>query len=173
MADRLISVIDAARELGVNKQHLFKVIRRIGVEKVFSKSSESHGQKIAYISRDDLKQLKEAFVRPQARQATPKDSAQSHGYFYLIELEPEHDPGRFKVGFASSVEERMRSHRTAAPLCRLVGSWPCKPLWEKTAIDAVTIDCERLYTEVFRTESMESVENRCQSFFALMPNFRK
>ena len=92
------------------------------------------------------------------------------GVFYLIQLEPEHDPGRFKIGFASNIDERLRSHRTVAPLCQIVKTWPCKPLWEKTAIDSVCAGYERLYTEVFRAPSLAEVESRCDRFFAVMPD---
>jgi hypothetical protein len=42
-------------------------------------------------------------------------------------------------------------------------------LWEKTAIDCVTEGCKQLHTEVFRTQSIEPVLQRCEQFFSLMP----
>ncbi len=170
MNDEWISVKDAAAELGKSKQHLFKILKRLGIESVKSKSPDSHGQKIAYISNQDYQLLREHLDSPAVSDSASELSPSAHGYFYLIQLEPNHDPGRFKVGFATSVEERLRSHRTAAPLSELVKAWPCKLLWEKTAIDAVTVGCERLYTEVFRTDSLQQVETRCQDFFDLMPS---
>ena len=92
------------------------------------------------------------------------------GVFYLLCLEPEHDPHRFKVGFASNLNERLRHHRCAAPYTQVVKTWPCRRLWEKTAIECVTNGCERLHTEVFRAASLKSVEEKCNNFFALMPN---
>ena len=44
--------------------------------------------------------------------AAVSDSEQ--GFFYLLRCEPQHDPGRFKVGFGN-VEERMHKFKTAAP----------------------------------------------------------
>jgi hypothetical protein len=170
MNDEWISVKDASAELGRNKQHVFKILKKLGIESVKSKGPDSHGQKIAYISQQNYQLLQEHLETPAAAEIGEELSPSTHGYFYLIQLEPDHDPGRFKVGFATSVDERLRSHRTAAPLCELVKAWPCKLLWEKTAIDAVTVGCERLYTEVFRTASLQQVETRCQSFFDLMPS---
>jgi len=42
-------------------------------------------------------------------------------------------------------------------------------LWEKTAIDSVTRGCERLNTEVFRSEDLDLIKERCDKFFSLMP----
>jgi len=89
--------------------------------------------------------------------------------FYLLLLEPDHDPGRFKVGIADNFPERLRHLRCSAPMIKVVKTWPCKPLWERTVMDCVTEGCERLHTEVFRTESIKSVVDRCERFFELMP----
>jgi hypothetical protein len=46
-------------------------------------------------------------------------------------------------------------------------------LWEKTAIDCVTEGCKQLHTEVFRTQSIEPVLQRCGQLFNLMPKFQE
>ena len=99
--------------------------------------------------------------------APPETLPDEHGVFYLLWLELEHDPGRFKVGFAVSLPERLRTLRCSAPFAQVVRTWPCQMLWEKTAIDCVTEGCERLHTEVFRTQSIEPVVQRCEQFFQL------
>lgn len=164
-----ISVIDVARKLGKQKQHIFKVMRRLGIETVKEKSSDARGQKIAYVVPEDFDRIQSYFA---GMEDDLSESVQSEmgGVFYLIQLEPEHDPGRFKLGFATNIEERLRSHKTAAPFSRLLKTWPCKLLWEKTAIDCATQECDRLHTEVFRSTSIAEVQSRCDQFFALMPN---
>ena len=170
MNDDWISVKDIAAELGKRKQYVFKVLQRLGIESRKAVGPGSRGQKLAYISRDDFAAVRDHLADTTADGEVSEQVPNAHGYFYLIQLEPEHDPGRFKVGFATSIDERMRAHKTAAPLCELVNTWPCKLLWEKTAIDAVTTGCERLYTEVFRADSVKDVEARCVAFFELMPS---
>lgn len=91
------------------------------------------------------------------------------GLFYLVQLEPDHDPGRFKAGFTSNMEERLRAHRCAAPFVKVIKTWPCRSLWEKTTIDCVCDGCERLHTEVFRSDSIDQVVEKCDEFFSLMP----
>ena len=92
--------------------------------------------------------------------------------FYVILLEPERDPGRFKVGFSTDVAERLRSHQTSAPFSKLVKTWPCKALWEKTAIDCIAEGCEQLAAEVFRTQDIHDVICRADRFFELMPTLQ-
>lgn len=168
MSDELISVIDVAKNLNRQKQHVFKVMRRLGIKTVKEKSSNARGQKIAFITLEDFDRVKSYFV--ETEDGLP-ESVQSEigGVFYLIQLEPEHDPERFKLGFATNIEERLRSHRTAAPFSRLLKTWPCKLLWEKTAIDCATQGCDRIHTEVFRAKSIAEVQSKCDEFFALMP----
>lgn len=90
--------------------------------------------------------------------------------FYLIQLEPELDPLRIKLGFATDVNERLRSHKTSAPLAELVQTWPCKLLWEKTAIECITNGAEQMYTEVFRVDNLEETIALADRFFDLMPS---
>ena len=171
MDKELISVIDAAAQLGIpHKQTLFKIIKRLGISTVKQRSSGHRNQLISYITSDDLDLVKQHLSQGKAevREASLVQQI-DQGVFYLIMLEPEHDPGRFKVGFASNLSERLRSHRCSAPLATVLATWPCRPLWEKTAIDCVTQSCEQIHTEVFRTDDIAKVQNRCEQFFGLMP----
>jgi hypothetical protein len=151
MREDLISVIDVATNLGKRKQHIFKILGRLGIKTIKQKSSEARGQKIAYVTTEDYGQIKEYLSSSDELSDSSVAQPDIGGVFYLIQLEPEHDPGRFKVGFATNIEERLRSHKTAAPLLKVLKTWPCKLLWEKTVIDCVSQGCDKLYTEVFRT----------------------
>jgi hypothetical protein len=169
MQDEIVSVIDIARLYGKHKQSVFKLVRRLGIEMVKVQGEDSRGQKISCITMKDYEILK-----PELEQMGNADDQHdtlesSYGVFYLIQLEPDLDPGRFKVGFAVNVDQRLRSHRISAPLCILVRTWPCKALWEKTAIDSICAGYERLYTEVFRADSIEEVVDRYEEFFSVMP----
>lgn len=71
------------------------------------------------------------------------------------------------------MKERLRQLRCAAPFARIIGTWPCRRLWEQTAIDCVTADCEKIHTEVFKMDAIENVKNKCIQFFDLMPEIIK
>ena len=172
MENDLITVSQLASDLGKQKQHIFKVLNRLGIERKLKKSAAARGQKVAYVTTEDYKRVKEYFSVVESEASETIVDSDTGGVFYLIQLEPEHDPGRFKLGFATNIEERLRSHKTAAPFSKVLKTWPCKLLWEKTAIDCATQGCEQLHTEVFRSESVKEVQARCDQFFALMPEIR-
>ena len=173
MNDNLISVIEAATKLGMRKQTLFKVIKRLGINTSKQRNSSHRGQAIAYIAKADFDLiLNQTITQDKTNDVGPTLSTQiDHGVFYLIQLEPDHDPGRFKVGFASNFPERLRQHRCSAPFAVVLKTWPCYVLWEKTAIDCVTQGCEKLHTEVFRTKDITGIKSKCDQFFSLMPAF--
>jgi hypothetical protein len=171
MEENHISVVDIAKNLGKRRQSVFKIIKKLNIETVLEKNESARGQKIAYISKNDEKRIIEYVSDNENIQIIDNEeiNLNVNGFFYLIQLEPDFDPGRFKVGFATTIGERIRQHKCSAPLLKLVKYWPCKPLWEKTAIECITNDCEKIHTEVFRTNSIESITEKCNTFFDLMP----
>jgi hypothetical protein len=172
MNEEYISVIDAASQLGMpHKQTLFKVIKRLNIETRKQRNSASRNQLIAYISPNDYERIKKYQSESQIQTSKEKrnDTIDEKGVFYLIQLEPKCDSGRYKVGFATNLSERMRAHRCSAPFAQVVETWPCKPLWEKTAIDCVTQSCAQIHTEVFKTDDLELVKSKCENFFSQMP----
>ncbi len=181
MTEHLISVKDFAEKNGLIRQTVFKVLKRLEIEPTKSRGgNQSRGQTISYITQDDARRILVAFDSSRRTQNGEEGEESEFakavlyniGVFYLLSLEPEHDPSRFKVGFASNLNERLRQHRCSAPYAQVVKTWPCRRLWEKTAIECVTEGCERLHTEVFRVRapsSLMSVKEICERFFDLMP----
>ncbi len=165
----MISVINLADEIGVRKQTIFKVAKRLGIETQKLRTEQGRGQLVAHLSSEDAEAIRDAIsVSDTVNDDDPEASAS--GWFYIIQLEPTMDPGRIKLGFAIDVEQRLRSHRTSAPFSALVQRWPCKALWEKTAIDCISTECERLHTEVFRTQNLHATTDLADSFFSIMPD---
>jgi len=159
-SDQKISVLDLASQLGRRKQTVFKILKRLGIETTKQRSSDSRGQLIAYVTVEESN-----LVAAQLRLNSSGDAEigaealpDEQGVSYLLLLEPDHDSGRFKVGFAVSLHDRLRQLRCSAPFAKVVDTWPCKKLWEKTAIDCITAGCERLHTEIFRTENIGGKE---------------
>jgi hypothetical protein len=172
--NELISVIDVAKEAGKIRQTIFKKLKRLGIEPIKQRSSSAKGQLISYITKKEAK-----YVLSEINNASTNSEVDSliknpaTGVFYIIQLEPEYDSGRFKVGFTSSIEERMRTHRCSAPYAEVLKTWPCKLLWEKTIIEAVCKNCEQIHTEVFRTNEISDVISSCNKIFELMPIINK
>jgi hypothetical protein len=92
------------------------------------------------------------------------------GVFYVIQLVPDLDPKRLKLGFAESLEQRLSQHRTAAPTVRVLRAWPRKRPWELAAIDALTRDgCRLTLNEVFECEDPDTLVERGDAFFKMLP----
>jgi len=92
------------------------------------------------------------------------------GVFYVIQLVPDLEPKRLKLGFAVSLEQRLAQHRTAAPTARVLRAWPCKRSWELTAIDALTCQgCWLILNEVFECDEPDALVKRGDAFFNMLP----
>ena len=175
-ADDIIAVIDVAEDLGLLKQTIFKVLKRLDITPRKVRDKSRNNQFVSFVTTAEAQRVA-AECLPNSPTDTPDgriigDLAESSGigFFYVIQLEPEHDPGRFKVGFASNIKERLRQHRCSAPFSTVLQTWPCRRTWESAAIDCTTEGCVQIRTEVFRADSLEAVLRRGGSFFGLMPN---
>lgn len=177
MTDDLVSVIDVAAEYGKRKATIFKILKRLRIETKKRRRSSSRNQLVSYITQDEFKRVRSELIgisnHDESEHADDGPMSEilysEQGVFYLIQLEGNHDPGRFKVGFAVNLDERLRALRCSAPFATVLKTWPCRRLWERTAIDCVTADCEQLHTEVFRVDKFDKVSEKCDKFFALMP----
>lgn len=167
-----VSIRDLADELGCIPQSIHKLVERKRFEKQTWRDSERRNQLVATISAEDAE-----FIRTYWRKSKgtadseemeePSNSTEK-GVFYVMQLEPELDPGRIKVGFTSDIEARLRKHRCAAPHTAIVKTWPCRRRWELTAIDCITRELDQVHTEVFSTNSLERTVCQGDEFFSLM-----
>jgi hypothetical protein len=177
MTETRISIRDVAAELGTRKQAVFKVMKRLGIAATQSRDPSRGNQLVGYVTRAEFQRIGNAFNRRGDSEAHDLGTAGNAdgfisseiGVFYLVQLEPELDPCRFKVGFAANLQERLRALRCSAPFAKVIETWPCRRLWERTAIDCVTDGGEQLHTEVFRTTCLEQTTERCRRFFGMMP----
>ena len=171
-----IAVADFADELGAYRATIFKVAKRLGIQPVKRREAARGNQLIALITEADAAAIRAAFT--EGRRAGLQGAsdiaefAPDEGMFYLIQLEPEHDPVRFKVGFTTDLDGRLRHHRCSAPFAVYRKTWPCRRTWERAAIDCLTTGLEQLHTEVFRGSSLDDVAERGDRFFSVMPPVR-
>ena len=169
----MISLNEVARIHGrPQKAQVHKIVKRLGIPVEQLKAEGTRGQRASHISVQDYEAHRQHFDVPPADSFRSVSQELPNAVFYIILLEPECDPGRFKVGFSTDVAERLRSHQTSAPFSELVKTWPCKALWEKTAIDCIAEGCDQLAPEVFRTQDIQDVICRADRFFELMPTLR-
>ena len=100
--------------------------------------------------------------------STPNDQ----GLFYILDLIPEANINRLKLGFTRSVSTRLKAHQTTAPTAAVIRTWPCKRSWELTAMDVVCrgeVQVGHDRSEVYDVHSVEEVIHRADQFFSMMP----
>ena len=171
MNDDLVAIIDLADELQVRKQRIFNGLKRLGINPTLRRDAD-RGRSISLVTAEEARAIRREIGAISGEVGSSDGPAllEDVGFFYLIRLEPMHDPGRFKVGFTMELEGRLQKHRCSAPFAEYIKTWPCRRVWERAAIDCAARDCERLHTEVFRAGSLDAVASRAATFFSVMPS---
>ena len=168
-----IAITELADDLQGRKQTLFKIAKRLGIQPTMRRDVDRRNQLVATVTPVEASRIRGEFitrVRNVKESGTETETlVVEDGFFYLVQLEPNHDPGRIKVGFTSDIDGRLSKHRCSAPFAKCLRSWPCRRTWERAAIDSVTTGLEQLHTEVFRANSVEEVAKRGDRFFSVMP----
>jgi hypothetical protein len=166
-----VAIMDLADELQVRKQRIFKLLPRLGIHPILRREPDRGNQNVATVTVAESSSIRREIQGGPVDGAAPfLASSDDVGFFYLIQLEPQHDAGRFKVGFTVELDGRLQKHRCSAPFATYIRTWPCRRTWERAAIDCSTLGCEQLHTEVFRTHELSTVLDRADRFFAVMPS---
>jgi len=164
---------EIANKLGVSIDTVRRNVRSqktdLKLEPKKLKTPTSKGALVECLTSDDTEKL----IRFYKTRGTPKSELNNNrnfGYFYLIQLIPEFQPNRVKIGFADDVDKRFKEHQTASPTAKLIGSWPCKRAWDQAAMDSVTrTECKLVLNEVYEGDIKGFIE-RSEQFFGIMPD---
>jgi hypothetical protein len=85
MSQELISVIDAARQIGKAKQSVFKILKRLGIETQKLRGSDARGQLISYITQEEFQILLSAIsISSDAISGLSEAPEADSGVFYFI-----------------------------------------------------------------------------------------
>ena len=170
MSEEYVSLKELAEELGMDRSHARKYVLNLGLKPVKRRTPDSGGQPALTVSAEEAEFIRRT-RKEQGFLGSGTVVTSEAGFFYVIQLVPDLDPNRVKLGFADSVETRLSQHRTSAPTARILKSWPCKRSWERTVIDALAAVGGRLIlNEVFEFSDMEAVLRRAEDLFALLPD---
>lgn len=164
-----VSIGELAVRIGMDRSNTRKYALRHGFEFVRVRTSESRGQLTLALSESDsdaLAQLRES-QGYGVNELKPIENGKGH--FYALQLVPELDPKRIKLGFTSGIDGRLSAHRTAAPTSVLLKSWPCRRSWEIAALASVSRDYDTIGQEVFLCPNPDEVIGRGDTWFSLMP----
>lgn len=168
-SDNFVSIKELAGRLGMDRSHARRYVLRLGYTPHKRRTSDSGGQLTLCVTSDEANEICSQ-RKYQGFEASTVVAAPEIGVFYVIQLVPELDPRRLKLGFAEGIDQRLSQHRTAAPTARVLRAWPCKRSWEQTAIDSLTrADCRLILNEVYECENPTPLLERGEAFFSMLP----
>ena len=168
-SDDYVSIKELAQGLGMDRSHARRYVLKLGYSFHKRRTPDSGSQLTLCVTNAEAEEIasqraEKGFI------ASTVVAISDVGVFYVIQLVPDLDPKRLKLGFAESLEQRLSQHRTAAPTARVLRAWPCKRSWEPTAVDALTRQgCRLILNEVFECDEPEALVKRGDAFFSMLP----
>lgn len=164
---------EIADELGVSIDTVRRNVRlkktELNITPKKQKTPTSKGALVSCLTSDDAEKLI-SFYKTKGNPESKCNNNRNYGYFYLIQLIPEFQPKRIKIGFADDVNKRFKEHQTSSPTAKLLGFWPCKRAWDQAAMDSLTRErCQLVLNEVYEGDISGFIK-RAEDFFKLMPN---
>lgn len=164
-----ISIKHLAEELGMDRSHARRYVLKLGFKPQKRRTPDSGSQLTLTVTAKEAEAILN-HRRDQGFNAQGKAVESEAGVFYIIQLVPELDPKRIKLGFAIDVNDRLAQHRTAAPTAKLLQSWPCKRSWEVTVMDCLSsVACRHILNEVFECDSIDDLVKRGDELFRILP----
>jgi len=168
-----VTLKELAQEFGLDRSNVRRYVLGAGFEPVRVRTPESRGQLTLALTMEDAEAVRELRNREGFIKSQIVDE-NGDGYFYIIQLIPELKSERIKLGYTKNVRARLKAHQTTAPTARMLKAYPCKRTWEPAAISVVTKEgCTLIGGEVYDCTSLDAITNRCDTFFALMPQIDK
>ena len=170
--ENLIPLRTLAEELGMDRSHLRRYVKRLGIEPGRTRTKDSRNQITLAITPSEANYVRNERHRAGfASRDTPITSDGSRGYFYVVQLEPEHLPERLKFGFSASVDNRLTEYRSSNPGAILLKTWPAKRSWEAAIIDclSISVSCELIGGEVYHCSDITELLERADTFISLLP----
>jgi len=169
MSEEYVPLKDLADELGLDRSNTRKYVLRHGVRPHKRRTPDSGSQLTLAVSISEAE-----YIRTKRREegflGTAKPVSKEVGVFYVIQLVPELDPRRIKMGYADDLGSRLGQHKTAAPTAKVVKSWPCRRSWEGTVMDSLTASgCTLILNEVFECEDIDALVQKAGQLFSLLP----
>jgi hypothetical protein len=165
-----ISIKALSEKLGMDRSHARRFVLKLGIIPQKRRTHDSANQLTLTVTSTEAEKILEA--RRSLGFSEDRNIVESEtGVFYVIQLVPELDPKRIKLGYANDLADRLTQHRTSAPTAKVAASWPCKRSWETTVMDCLrVIGCKHILNEVFECEDLDALIAQGARLAALLPD---
>lgn len=170
----IVLLKDLANEFGLDRSNMRRYAIKNGFEPLKVRTSGSRGQLTLALSLEDaeaIRQLRQSQGYTTRERVGKPIRDNGIGWFYIIQLVPELEAGRVKLGFTKDINSRMNAHKTVAPTAKLLWGKSCNRNWELAAIASITREgCHPLSDEVFIADNLDTLIKRSEEFFAILPS---
>lgn len=167
--NEFVSLKELAERIGLDRSNTRKYVLKLGIQPHKRRTPDSRHQLTLAVTKDEAERIigeRDAQGFTSAAKIVEADT----GIFYVVQLVPELDPKRIKLGFALDLNERLAEHKTAAPTAKVLKAWPCKRAWELTVTDCLSAaNCRLILSEVFECDDLAGLVRRGDDLFALLP----
>ena len=159
-----VIINELASEIGTDRSRLQRYIKKLGIVPSRVRNEASRNQATLAITPEEAERVRQARAdagfRISGHQARPVNP--ENGDFYVVLPDPDARPNRVKVGFATSLDERLKAYATANPGVALLESRPCKKSWEAAWIALITSapGCRHVAGEVFDCDDIQPLRDR-------------
>lgn len=168
-SDDFVSIKNLAKLLGMDRSHARRYVMKLGYSFHRRRTPDSGSQLTLCVTGAEANEIASQ-RQDKGFLASTVVAISDVGVFYAIQLVPDLDPKRLKLGFTESLDQRLSQHRTAAPTARVLRTWPCKRSWELTVIDALTCEgCRLILNEVFECDDLDMLVKRGDALFSMLP----
>lgn len=161
-------------EWGIDKSTARKYVKRHGFDFIRVRGQDPTNQLVLGLLVNDAELVREIRSHEGYRAQGNDESrpvGNGAGFFYIVQIMPDADSSRIKLGYASDANRRLASYRTLSPTAAIVKTWHCRPSWERAAIDSLTAEyCDLVGGEVYACKNIEGLVQRGDAFFSCMPS---
>lgn len=165
-----VTLKQIADELGMDKSNARKWILKHGFSGLMVRTRDSGSQLCFAVSVEDAETIRTLRSQQGFQADISAVIDATDGYFYIVQIAPDLDPHRVKLGFANDVSRRLGEYRCLSPTANVVRCWPCQRAWEVAAIASATrTGCEQIGQEVYQCEEVLQVVAQAEDFFTIMP----
>jgi DNA-binding MarR family transcriptional regulator len=174
MPTEMVSFTELAKRLGMDKTHASRYAKRVaeklGIEIRRWRDPSANNQSVLAVIESDAERVVEC-RRSEGFLGSDKVPATDRGVFYVVQLVPDLDPSRIKLGFAVDMQERLSQHRTAAPTAAVLKTWPCRRAWETTVMESLVSEgCRLILNEVYECKDVATLLEKGNRLFELLPD---
>jgi len=154
---KYVTIKQLAFDLGMDRSHARRFVAKSGVKAIKRRDPGSNNQLVLTVTEAEAARVIDARHALGYNQSKPTQDP-DQGWFYVIQLVPDLDPRRIKMGFTNSIDARMAQHSTAAPTLKLTVYWPCRRAWEVAFMDCLrNVQCDHIRNEVFTCHNLDAL----------------